>query len=134
MQIFTSAKVRKQADAYLRKENAKYSEQLQHLPRESWPRQDGHQIAVMRSKEFLVQVFPEANGVIRLSINRARMLVNGRWEDGISWDELQRLKREAGYADRYAVEVYPADKDVVNVANMRHLWLLTEPPQFAWKK
>lgn len=134
MQLFASAKERKRADAYLRMENAKYSEQLRHLPRESCPHPDGPQIAVLRSKEFLVQVFPEANDVLRLSISRARMLANGRWDDGISWDELQRLKREAGYADRYAVEVFPADKDVVNVANMRHLWLLTEPPPFAWKK
>jgi hypothetical protein len=33
----------------------------------------------------------------------------------------------------WAVEIYPADGDVVAVANMRHLWLLPEAPAFAWR-
>ena len=33
-----------------------------------------------------------------------------------------------------AVEVFPADDQVVNVANMRHLWVLPEPLPFAWEK
>lgn len=46
---------------------------------------------------------------------------------------LQHLRTEAGYADRCAVEIYPPDQDIVNVANMRHLWIV-EMPDFAWKK
>jgi hypothetical protein len=30
------------------------------------------------------------------------------------------------------VEVYPPDEAVVNVANIRHLWLLAEAPAYAW--
>ena len=29
---------------------------------------------------------------------------------------------------------YPADRDVVNVASLRHLWVLDEPPTYAWRK
>ena len=32
--------------------------------------------------------------------------------------------KRRGCGARDAVEVYPADADVVNVANMRHLWLV----------
>lgn len=83
---------------------------------------------------FLVQEFQEENGVIRLSVNTTSMANSGRWKDGISWDALQEIKNAVGYADRDAVEIYPAQKDVVNVANMRHLWLVNEPLTFAWRK
>jgi hypothetical protein len=92
-------------------------------------------IEVWRSREFLVQVFQEGDGIVRASINRTSVNSgNGRWLDGISWDELQRVKREIGRGHRDAVEVFPADRDVVNVANMRHLWIFTEPLQYAWRK
>ncbi|MGL0761287.1 DUF4222 domain-containing protein [Citrobacter freundii] len=64
----------------------------------------------------------------------ASMANSGRWKDGISWDALQEIKNAVGYADRDAVEIYPAQKDVVNVANMRHLWIVNEPLNFAWRK
>lgn len=89
---------------------------------------------MLRSRGFLVQEFAEADGVIRLSINRTELRGDGRWTDGITWDELQRLKREAGHGDRVAVEVFPPDSDVVNVANVRHLWLLRGAPAFMWKR
>ena len=43
-------------------------------------------------------------------------------KDGIGWDELQRLKSEYLGPDVVAVEVYPAESDVVNERNRRHLW------------
>jgi len=36
--------------------------------------------------------------------------------------------------DADAIEIFPADMDVVNVANMRHLWVMAEPVEFAWRK
>jgi hypothetical protein len=78
-------------------------------------------------------VFAPENGAIRLSVCRARMGKNGRWEDGITWDQLQRLKAECGYADSWAAEIFPPDAQVVNVGNLRHLWLLPEAPAFAWR-
>ena len=73
--------------------------------------------------------------VVRLSINRTTLGANGRWDENITWDDLQRLKREAGYGDKDAVEVFPADVDVVNVANMRHLWVFVGNYRlpFAWR-
>ena len=48
--------------------------------------------------------------------------------------ELQDIKRQAGLGDYMAVEIYPKDRDIVNVANMRHLWVLRDPLQFGWRK
>ncbi|WP_420269818.1 DUF7694 domain-containing protein [Citrobacter portucalensis] len=89
---------------------------------------------VWANSYFLVQEFQEDNGVIRLTVNTTSIGSSGRWKDGISWDALQEIKNAVGYADRDAVEIYPAQKDVVNVANMRHLWLVNEPLTFAWRK
>ena len=44
--------------------------------------------------------------------------------DGIGWDELQKIKSECGFGSFDAVELYPADKDVVNTGNWRHLYVL----------
>ena len=50
------------------------------------------------------------------------------WRDGITWDELQRIKNECLGEDVWCVEVYPAQSELLDVANMRHLWVLDEPP------
>ena len=90
-------------------------------------------IAVYASRDYLVQVFDEGNGIKRITVNR--VAIGGTtWDDGITWDELQRIKAEVGYGDEWAVEVFPADDQVVNVSSMRHLWVLPEPPAFAWQK
>ena len=47
---------------------------------------------------------------------------------------MQAIKREVGLGDYMGVEIYPAERDVVNVANMRHLWVLRDPLPFGWKK
>jgi hypothetical protein len=125
----------------LDKLNLQWPLTLREIPRETWPPQvDGHnsdftnpRVRALRSRDFLVQAFALPDGQLRLSVCRTRLRADGRWDDGISWDDLQRLKAEAGYGDRYAVELYPADSDVVNVGNLRHLWLLDAPPAFAWR-
>jgi hypothetical protein len=74
------------------------------------------------------------NGAERLTICRTTVDPSAaRWLEGIGWDDLQRLKRECGRGERWAVEIFPADSEVVNVANMRHLWVLPEAPSFAWR-
>ena len=40
----------------------------------------------------------------------------------------------AGYGDQWAIEIYPAEDETVNVANMRHLWLMAEAPSVAWRR
>ena len=85
------------------------------------------------SRRYTVMLFLEGDRV-RLSCSVARVRDDGGWEQNISWDDLQRLKREAGFGDRWAVECYPPDFEVVNVANLRHLWLVDESPDFGWAK
>jgi hypothetical protein len=91
-------------------------------------------VAVWRSREFLAQLFRDPTGE-RLSVNRTVFdHGSGRWIDGMTWDDLQRVKRECGFGLRWAVEVYPPDDDIVNAANMRHLWLLPVAPEYGWRK
>lgn len=121
----------------LNRENERYTETLQRIPREQW----GHLylppglMEVWRSRDYLVQVFETAHdGIVRLTICRSAIdFEAGRWADGIPWDVLQRLKRECGRGGYDAVEVFPADEDLVNVANMRHLWVLPDKLPFAWR-
>lgn len=122
----------------LARENAKRPAHLEPVPRVLWPERAAnspHLVAVWRSRDYLVQVFDEGNNVTRLSINRT-MLHADRWLDDIPWDDLQRLKREAGFGELDAVEVFPPDLDLVNVANMRHLWVFTDGLRlpFAWRR
>lgn len=117
----------------LQRDNLKHPEVLREVPINEWPNLPGQApVRVMRSCEYLVQAYAGTN-VVRLSISRTD-LDGERWKDNIPWEDLQRLKREFGYGDFDAVEVFPADKDVVNVANMRHLWVLAVPLSFAWRK
>lgn len=119
----------------LERDNARWPAHLVQVPKKDWPPSARSYLKeVWRSRDFLVQVFEERMGIERLSVNRTSVEQGGkRWDEGIGWDELQRLKRECGRGDRDAVEVYPRDVDVVNVANMRHLWVLHEPLHFAWR-
>ena len=107
----------------LERENSQYPDELIGVPKSEWPSESPGRIMVLRSKTFLLQVYKE-NGAIRLSINRTVVDHNMKWKERISWEQLQELKRQAGYGDQLAVEIYPCDKDVVNVANMRHLWII----------
>ncbi len=119
----------------LERNNAKLPEHLQSIPRDQWPANAPPTIMrVFRSRDFLVQEYepPSAHVIARLSICRTSISGN-RWKDGITWDELQRIKSEVGYGDVDAVEIYPADGDVVNVANMRHLWVMDARIPFAWR-
>lgn len=118
----------------LEKQNAKQPLVLQPVPRSQWP-VDHPRLPkeVWRSRDYLVQVYEEANGFERMSVS-STILCGERWADGISWDDLMGLKRQCGRGDRDALEVYPADRDIVNVANMRHLWLPAEPVGFAWRR
>jgi hypothetical protein len=108
---------------------------LQPVPRNEWPSivlVFNHSPRQMwASKTYIVLLFDEAHGVQRLSINRTTRR-NGQWRDNITWGELQDIKRDVGFGGWYAVEVYPRDIDIVNVANMRHLWLLPVPLQVGW--
>jgi len=83
------------------------------------------------SKRFMATLWND-NGVFRLSVNRNLFGHDGDWEDGITWDELQQVKRECGFSKVCAIELFPPDHAIVNDANIRHLWFLKETPAFAW--
>ena len=120
----------------LEKENAKRPEFLTPLDKGLWPVgsfEDPSRIEVMISRKYLVQIFNEQNGTIRISCNRTSLDQFGNWEENLSWDELMEIKRQAGYGDRYAVEVLPGDADIVNVANLRHIWIMPHPI-VGWRK
>lgn len=112
-------------------------EQLTEVPSEEWPKAQtrARRIGVWRCRHWLVQEFieDEDSGIVRLSVNRTEIGADGRWSDNLTWDELQFIKNELGHGDRDAVEVYPREQDVVNVANMRHLWVLPDLVPFAWR-
>lgn len=131
---------RRNAERYIAKESAKFPEHLMLWEPKNWPEHmtttpRPNFIEVWRSREFLVQVFSsdDPSVVVRLSINRSALCGN-EWQDNISWEVLQRLKSECGYALHDALEVFPSSRDVVNVANMRHLWVMRNPVSFAWRK
>ena len=118
----------------LEKEYAKLPPFLRQVPADLWENfKPPDLIEVWRSRGFLVQIYAEPNEYQRMSVCRSTH--NGdSWADHVTWDELMRLKRECGRGDRDAVEVFPADRDVVNVANMRHLFFPPIDLPFKWRK
>src|SRR5258708_3951983 len=110
---------------YLQIENLKYPEALEMIPRKDWPplsklAEANKPFEVWRSRTFFIMIYMD-RGFERLSMLRTEFSDNtGRFSDGVSWDDMQRLKAECGRGSRWAVEVYPPDAEIVNVQNMRH--------------
>lgn len=93
---------------------------------------DGNKpIACWVSRKYLVSLYQE-NSYERITISRTEINNDGKWIDGITWDEIQAIKKEIGFGDYWALEVYPKDDCVINVANMRHLFIFKNKPSFAW--
>ena len=129
----TSKELRK-CRRFLYEENKKWPAHLVEVPRDQWPAMEAATICpdfVWRSREFLCQEFHNNDGTVRLSFCRTELDKNGGWKEGFDWDTLQRLKRECGWGSNDAVEIFPSDFDIVNVANMRHLWIVGRLP-FKW--
>jgi hypothetical protein len=127
---------RRAAAKYLQEQNLHFPAHLISMPRNEWPqRAPRNLVLVWRSRSHLVQVFSEGlpGVLVRLSVNRTGITPAGGWVQDIPWEDMQRLKSEAGYGDFDAVEVFPRDADVVNVANMRHLWVLVDRLPYAWR-
>ena len=115
-----------------------YGRRMEPVPECEWPLFPAFEtipLRVWRSKDYLAVLYEQrADGMKRLTVNSTRRMPNRRrksgtdWRDGITWDELQRVKNECLGEDVWCVEVYPAQGDLMDVTNMRHLWPLDEPP------
>jgi len=125
----------KETRRWMAQEASRYGEKFVELSLDGQKRGIGVRRA-LRNRHFLVQEYepPEKAPHIlcRLSVNRAVLNDSGGWLDGITWDQLQAVKAAVGYHAHDAIEVYPRQGDVVNVANIRHLWVLREPLAWAW--
>ena len=113
-------------------ENAKYGDDFVELDLPIGAR--GHLLRVFRNRHLLVQVYADPNGFTRLSVNRTTQDNRGRWIDGITWDELMAAKAAAGYGDAWCAEAYPPTAEVINVANLRHLFVMPAAPAWVWEK
>ncbi len=129
----TNRQQRRAQQKQLIKDNSKLPNVFVEIPEKDWPFEQKNMIKVFRSKNFLVQIYKEADST-RLSICRPTVKNDGHWESNISWEELQDIKNQLGYGNDLAVEIYPNDKNVVNVANMRHLWIMDHDLNIGWKK
>lgn len=79
------------------------------------------------SDDFVAGMFRQ-NDVWRLSVARI-----DHSEVPLSWEELMQVKRDCGFGDHDALEVYPRDEDAFNSGNIRHLYFVGEVP-FALRK
>lgn len=138
MRRFNNRAERRAAIADMHAQCAQYPVgQLVEVARDDWPADvtpPPNLQRVWRDRRYLVQQYSDG-GTIRLSVNIVASKSASsldRWVDGIPWDELQRIKNQCGYQDLCAVELFPPEASVINVANIRHLWLLREPPAFMW--
>ena len=116
--------------------NTEYPSELKPIAPETWPPSDRSgaiPLRAWRSRFFIVALWGEG-AQRRLSVCRTKLTDDGQWAADITWDELQSVKAQAGFADDWMVEIYPPAEEVVNVANMRHLWLMSPAPEFGWKR
>ena len=74
---------------------------------------------VWESDVYFVAGFSDGPA-IRLDIVRKNCM------EGISWDEMQRIKNECGFREQDALEFYPSEDDVINTGPARHLYIFEE--------
>lgn len=93
---------------------------------EAWARMRvrvGDLAYVVKNNIFIVQVYRRqtARGVaLQLAVRR------NDEEEIRGWDDLQRVKNEIAGPERTAIEIFPPEAEVMDQANMRHLFVLPE--------
>lgn len=78
---------------------------------------------VYHNNQFMVFVIPESSSwgaITRLMIRRNDAAPIRCWSD------LQRIKNELCGAESVAVEIFPRESELVDDANIYHLWVLPE--------
>ena len=101
-----------------------------------YPGPDAEPLRAWSSRDYQAMLYIDRDsGMKRLAITRVQIdRYTGEYREGISWDALQQIKNETMGEDCWAVECYPPQRYVQNVANMRHLWILDNEPRFGWKQ
>jgi hypothetical protein len=54
------------------------------------------------------------------------LAIRSYWGNEVPWSAKQRIKNELIGAERHAVEVFPAQSQLIDAANMYHLWVYGE--------
>jgi hypothetical protein len=64
------------------------------------------------------------------------LAIRSYWGDDVPWSAKQRIKNELIGTERHAVEVFPAESQLIDHANMYHLWVYGEDyvPPFSLKE
>jgi hypothetical protein len=98
------------------------------IPYSSHPQDIEH---IYRSKKYTVILWKIGVGFAGYNFGQRFSITRNEWDskdrrykDGLTWDEIMDIKREMGFGERTAIEYYPADSEVVNLANMRHVFLI----------
>ena len=77
------------------------------------------------SRHFIATLFQYVDGTKRLNIHRAKIDPDTyRWVGDITWDELMEVKRQCGYGNEFAIEIFPEDENIIDTDNVRHLWII----------
>lgn len=126
----------KETRRWMQADAKRFGDKFVELPTDGIRRPPGL-IKALRNRQFMVQLYePEphqaAHVLVRISVNYAVLDDRGGWVDGITWDQLYAIKAAIGYGQHDAVEVYPGVAPLVNVANIRHLWVMRAPLPYAW--
>ena len=80
---------------------------------------------IFRSKQYTVILWKQNrfDGKQRFSITRNEWSSKERrYVGNISWDEIMEIKRQMGLGEVECWEYYPKDSEVINEANMRHIF------------
>ena len=72
------------------------------VPAKEWPSNPPNLKAVLKNRDFLVQIYVEKYAT-RITVCRTARL-NNQWKQEITWDELQAIKSNIGYGKYFAVE------------------------------
>jgi hypothetical protein len=113
----------------------KMIEPFRELDRSEWfvpwqkPRPD--RLTAWHSRDYTVQSFAVAGGITRLAIHRSDndfLQPCYGLRGGIPRDAIAQIKQELGFGALFGVEIYPPQPDILNVADVRHLWLLPASP------
>ena len=110
---------------------------LKEVPRSQWPYENKDCLHVYKNANTVIQVLDNkapatANtpweGTLLVSIKHTRaknpkQYAKGSHDIEITWDDLYAVKKHL-WPNQIALEIHPPTADLVNVANMRWLWIL----------